>query len=358
MDYHFKSMKISDIVDLIDKDKVNLSPYYQRKDIWTKNDQEALIDSILNNYPLPNLFIYNNEGIMEVVDGQQRIRTIYRFVKNNISSSRGEYFNSIKKEEFLNYKLPIIEIFNLDADDDIAEFYVLVNKKGKHLTTPELYKAEFHDKKFMKLAEEILDEQSFIDLNLFTEASSKRMNDRSYVEELLAYLKYGIQDKKSNIETIYKNDISDEEYEFLKDLFIKVLTPIHALNDVHNLSRTRYKQKNDFYTLFNFVHQNLNQDLKTFKAQYKVLLLISEYISPSNDDCEPLKNYALDCVSQSNSKKARERRLMFFNYILKNKSESLEDNEVLGEIANYIEKGQFFPFTLNKVDEYYLLDIK
>ena len=58
---------------------------------------------------------------------------------------------------------------------------------------------------------------NFIDLNLFTEATSKRMNDRGFVEELLGYLKLGIQEKRSPVETLLENDIIEEDYENLKN---------------------------------------------------------------------------------------------------------------------------------------------
>lgn len=47
--------------------------------------------------------------------------------------------------------------------------------------------------------------------------------------------------------------------------------------------------------------------------QFKVLVFISNngLISPSNDEYDLFKEYAINCVSQSNSKRARELRLSF-----------------------------------------------
>src|SRR5690606_13948302 len=155
--------------------------------------------------------------------------------------------------------------------------------------------------KLLSLVEELLQTQSFIDLDLFSDAASKRMNDTNFMEELVAYLLHGIQDKKSNIEEIYKKDISEEQSEQARTLFLSVILRINKLNDLHPLAHTRYKQKNDFYTLFNFVNEHRDLPDTALQMQYEVLRLIGPYISPSNEDCAPLREYALNCVSQSNS---------------------------------------------------------
>lgn len=358
MKFHFSTLTIKELIELIDKEKIDLSPSYQRKDIWTRNDQESLIDSILSNFPLPNFFIYKNKtGKYEMVDGQQRARTIHRFYHGNITDSDGKSIDNIILEDFENYNLSITEITNLNNSDEISSFYVLVNKKGKHLNTPELHKAEYKDSNYLELSEDLLDVQEFMNLNLFTEASSRRMNDRNYVEELIAYLVYGIQDKKKIIETIYKQDINEDEVSILKERFIQIINIFDFLNKYHPIKKTRFKQKNDFYTFFNFVDQNIKQDEYFFLYQYKILLSISNYISPSEEDSKSLREYALNCVSQSNSKKAREYRLLFFNSILKNKDKDISKNLILSDIANYIDNKQIFDVNFKEIGSYYLINI-
>ncbi|WP_338359819.1 DUF262 domain-containing protein [Yeosuana marina] len=358
MKFYFSSLTIKELIELIDKGNIDLSPPYQRKDIWTRNDQESLIDSILSNFPLPNFFIYKNKtGKYEMVDGQQRARTIHRFYYGNITNSYKKSINDVDKYNFENYILSVTELTELKNSNEIADFYVLVNKKGKHLNTPELHKAEYNDSNYLKLAEDLLDVQEFMNLNLFTEATSRRMNDRNYVEELIAYLVYGIQDKKKIIEIIYKEDIKDDNIGELKDRFTQIINIFDFLNNHYPIQKTRFKQKNDFYTFFNFIDQNIGQSQDLFLYQYKVLLSISEYISPSEEESKSLREYALNCVSQSNSKKAREYRLLFFNSILKNKEKDISQNIILSDIANYIDEKQIFDVEFREIGDYYLINV-
>lgn len=357
MNYIIKSLEIRKLLNLIEKDLIDLKPYYQRNDIWSRRDQELLIDSIRKGFPLPSFFIYERKKeVYEMVDGQQRTRTILRFINEQITDSNKKLFNEIDSENFLSYKLCITEIYDVESDKEIEEFYVLVNKRGKHLTTPELHKAEYAGTNFLNTVEELLNYQKLMDLNLFTEASSKRMNDRNFIEELTAYLSYGIQDKKKIIEKIYEQDISEEQKDDIQSTFHSVIDKIHLLNEtIVPISKSRYKQRNDFYTLFSFIHQNLDKSINVLKAQYRSLLIVDQYINPSNEDCPPLKEYAINCVSQSNSKKARENRLKFFNSLLLNRESDISKNETIAAIVNFIDDRQLFDVKIKEVEGFYLL---
>ena len=366
MKYTFEELKVSELINLIDKNKIDLNPSYQRNFIWSPKDQSELIDSILEGFPLPNFFIYEKpNGFLEMVDGQQRTTTIYNFSKDRITSTKknGKIKVGEVRNYFLNYKLPIIFLRDVKSPRLLNDFYVLINKKGKHLNTPEVNKSEYYDKRFLKLANELLNNQNFIDLNLFTEATSKRMNDRGFVEELLGYLKLGIQEKRSAVETLLEDDISENDYEPLKKEFNDIIAIIHKMNEIKPLKKTRYRQKNDFYTLFSFVNENIKLEIETLLYQYRILLILNgedkegdQFIRPTNERCFPLKEYALNCVSQSNSKRARIKRLEFFNDILKN--QNTDNNDALIEVLRYL--GDIFgphKIDLKKIEKFDLLNL-
>jgi hypothetical protein len=359
MDYKLKEFTVKELVELIDLDKVNLNPEYQRNFIWSAGDQNDLIDTIIKGYPLPNFFMYEDDnGNLEMVDGQQRSKTIYRFIKGLITSSKktGKLTFSNCNPQLIEYRLPFIVLSNLDTNDSLKDFYVLINKKGKNLNVPEVNKSEYFETNFLKLANNVLDYQNLINLNLFTLAARKRMNDRAYIEEILGYLKMGIKDKKSSVEHLFQNDISDNELEEIQTNFYRVIDKIEMLNDSYRIDKTRYKQKNDFYTLFNFVNENLNANDDLLLYQYKILVLLDgedekgrQFIRPSNGECNTLKEYANNCVTQSNSKKAREDRLKFFNSVLKN--QDTENNFALNDVLEYLEE-------ICKIDEIELISFE
>lgn len=322
MKYSTYEIKVENLIHLIEESKIDLKPSYQRNEVWTRKDQESLIDSILQSFPIPNFFFFKrSDGTLEMVDGQQRARAIFSFYKGLITDSSKKTFDQISQETFLNYKINVTEINEVYDESTIRQFYVLVNKKGIHLNKPEINKAEFAATRFFALVEHLLEMQDFTNLELFTDAVSRRMNDRSYMEELVVYLIMGITDKKNAVDKIYTNDIDEHEQSLVESRFEQILSRLTFLNNYRPVNTSRYKQRNDFYTLFNFINEGIEIDSnEVLLYQYKILLAIENYISPSNEQCIALQNYAYNCITQSNSKKARVERLNLFNQILRNQN--------------------------------------
>ena len=83
MKYSNVEWTIGQLMDLINCNRINLRPPYQRNFIWSPKDQKLLIESLHKGYPLPNFFILKNEdNTYEMVDGQQRAITIHKFINN------------------------------------------------------------------------------------------------------------------------------------------------------------------------------------------------------------------------------------------------------------------------------------
>lgn len=57
-----------------------------RKNVYNVQKQVLLIDSIINNVPLPTFYFWKNlDGNLEVLDGEQRLNSIYNFIHNNFT---------------------------------------------------------------------------------------------------------------------------------------------------------------------------------------------------------------------------------------------------------------------------------
>jgi hypothetical protein len=75
---------ITEFVQHANDNELNLSPSYQRADVWPIRDAQLLIESILRGIPLPSVIILESDesGLVsyEVVDGKQRLTSILRFI--------------------------------------------------------------------------------------------------------------------------------------------------------------------------------------------------------------------------------------------------------------------------------------
>lgn len=75
---------ISEFVGYARDNDLNLSPSYQRADVWPTSSSQLLIESILRGIPLPSIIILervkDERTTYEVVDGKQRLTSILRFI--------------------------------------------------------------------------------------------------------------------------------------------------------------------------------------------------------------------------------------------------------------------------------------
>ena len=80
----FKRYTISEIQKFRNDKKLFINISYQRSKVWKQQQKQALIDSILGNYPIGVLVLWENrKRNFEILDGQQRVETISDFMKND-----------------------------------------------------------------------------------------------------------------------------------------------------------------------------------------------------------------------------------------------------------------------------------
>ena len=67
---------------------------YQRKLVWTVDEKEYLIDSIVNDLPIPLILLaQTDDGKLEIIDGLQRLNAIISFIENRFPIN-GKYFDT------------------------------------------------------------------------------------------------------------------------------------------------------------------------------------------------------------------------------------------------------------------------
>lgn len=336
MEFEIKSFTIRALIKLVKTKSINLNPPYQRNPIWSLDAKQLLIESIKRGYPIPNLFFHKRNGSeFDMVDGQQRTRSIVGYFDGVFKDLHKGIYSKDYFPQFLGYKIAVIVISNVQKNEKMEDYYALVNSSGLRLNRPELKRAEYFQTRFLTLLEDLSSSDAFKSLTLFSQASLDRLNDIDFVSELVGLMAKGITDKKLGVDKLFEEDVTIAKSRKLQGEFNRVIGVLVRLNDIYPIRRTRYRQRNDFYTLFGFIHGNSKQSIEAHNQFYRLLVLIGEDISPTNEECEPFKQYALHCVTQSNSKFAREQRLRFLNELLLNKT--TKPNEVQSQILKFYE---------------------
>jgi len=360
MKYFHTTWSIKQLFEAYSAEKLRLSPHYQRNTVWSSSAQKELIETVFRNRPMPNFFFHEiDSGKFDMVDGQQRARTLLAFIRDQIDTPEGKFFSEISatnpsaRNAFLEYPLNVTIITDLGDDEKIEAFYTLINTTGLRLNRPEVRKAEFYSTRALHLINTISGLELFKELNLFTRLSSARMNDIEFTAELIGRLLFGCSDKKDRIDAIFEKDISENQYEELFTEFCRILEIIKTGAKIVPISKTRYRQKNDFYTIFGFLCDHRELESSTWLVFYEILVRIGYYIRPSQDKCEPLLEYAINCVTQSNSKAARECRQKIIEELLLNQDR--RENTTQANLLTYF---KLTSSDMIQVQNYWTIDPK
>lgn len=76
-------LSLTTLLDDIEQGRLLLNIEYQRKYVWDRSKASRLIESFLLNIPVPVCYFAENEdGTYEVIDGLQRVRTVYDFLED------------------------------------------------------------------------------------------------------------------------------------------------------------------------------------------------------------------------------------------------------------------------------------
>lgn len=176
---------------------LTIQPEYQRNYIYADGKRDvAVIESILKGYPL-GLIYFNKvaDNKFEVLDGQQRITSIGRFVTNKfaIQDDNGmqQYFNSLASElqnKILQTKLLIYECEG--TEPEIKEWFRTINIAGVPLNSQELLNAVYSGP-FVTLAKEEFSNSQNANIQKWSAYISGSANRQEFLERALDWVSKG-----------------------------------------------------------------------------------------------------------------------------------------------------------------------
>lgn len=115
------------------RDRYDLQPDFQREEVWADDKKQLLLDTILKKWDIPKIYLrVVDEENFEVIDGQQRLNTIFAFYSNDITlpknsssnyggSTYGDLPDNIK-DTFDDFELDLVLISNA-SEAEIRELF-------------------------------------------------------------------------------------------------------------------------------------------------------------------------------------------------------------------------------------------
>jgi hypothetical protein len=196
---------ISALFDRMSFKEIDLQPDFQRKDrIWTVAKKSKLIESILMGLPLPALYFGERDDNTDewvVIDGLQRITTIYDYMTGRFSltgldkipSINGNKFSDFDRDEVRRIRefplnVYLIE-FSRNNQEAIVEVFRRLNTLGASLSAQEIRSAlnYGHSVKFLRL----LAESSEFKIATHNKVQPLRQKDMELCLGVIGYILFG-----------------------------------------------------------------------------------------------------------------------------------------------------------------------
>lgn len=319
-------LSFRELISMYDENDL-IKPNLQRKYVWTMDEASRLIDSILLGLPIPSIFLAKKEEKRLIIDGYQRIKTVYDFVngifsKNNktfkLSNSkiinerwRGKSFLELTEDEQRRIKNTTIHAIIFEQkrpnnDSGMYQIFERINTSGRTLCSQEIrnciYQGEYNEL-LMEL------NKNSIWREILNCEEDPRMTD---VENILRYFaiknlpkteefsKNQINLKKYlNDNMSLKCNLSDNEYKEYKFDFINTLEKVYEYlgkTAFNNISEKKDEQGNWVYS---------NQFVNKFHPTiYEAIMLSFNFALKRNLKFENLKEKQLKLLNDISFREA------------------------------------------------------
>ena len=292
-----------------------MTPSYQRNAVWTERQKSYLVDSVLNGYPIPEIYVQeviDEEGSSKciIVDGQQRLRAILEYENNEfgLNTEDSPSFNGAKfcelssdlKKKFYSYNFVVRSLPEL-SDSEIRQIFKRLNQNVEALNAQELRKAAYTGP-LISLVSTLSKRREWSLLRIFTPNDVKRMKDEEFISELALAIVEGITNKKDNLESFYEN--SEINFPYVDKIYNSVIIILKTLSPISSdIARSRWRNKTDFYTLFLALNKHLsklpfddNEQLdnlreKLIEISNEVYACLKVNEGAQNSFSEEIKNY-------------------------------------------------------------------
>lgn len=258
-------------------ERLEIKPPFQRRPVWTPRQKCYLIETILLDFPIPEIYVQRSvtaEGkeTFAVVDGQQRVRSVLQFIGSETDEDEQEFnkfmldrldsasewrglsfgdLNDEQRKAFFSYEFTVRYLYT-ESDADTKDVFRRLNKYLTPLKPQELRNATYSGP-FAKLAEKLADDEYWAENKIITPAAIRRQSDVEFVSELMIGALHGPQGgAPSLIDNYYSMyEDYDDEFPHQRSVTSDFRRTLDAIRDVlPNVKDLRWGNKTDFYTMF------------------------------------------------------------------------------------------------------------
>ncbi|GAA4256078.1 DUF262 domain-containing protein [Azospirillum formosense] len=334
--------KIRELIVMVRDGKLLPRPEFQRRLVWTRENKNEFIDTVLKGYPFPEIYICDGEidnetgdGTQLLVDGLQRVSTLIQYFhgSSELRLTTVPIYKDLAPEErdaFLQYEVAVRDLGSLKRAE-IVEIFRRLNATKYSLTDIEINNA-LYSGALKRYAESVSSDKIFIDNGVFSALDFKRMGDLKFSLQIIVTMIGGYFNRDDELEDAlarYNDDFSlepeiDTRFRRVKDF----------IEECGFHSKSRIWRKSDLFTAFVELDRLINISGERLDPLETIERLESFYSSIKDEavDNRKISGIYYKAAIQANADRTnRLRRGLIFSGVVQGKSEDVIMNELVQE---------------------------
>ncbi|MFG2043148.1 DUF262 domain-containing protein [Dactylosporangium sp. NPDC048998] len=313
--------KVREIMADLANDRLVPRPEFQRRLVWTQKHKQAFIRTVLEGLPFPEIFLCDGEvdlttgeGQRLVVDGQQRVTTLFQYFTSSPEFTLGDLkaYSDLADEEkraYLNYEVVVRDLGTL-TEDEVREVFHRMNSTNYGLNAIEVNNARFAGP-LKELASSLSEEPFFEDHKVFNVVDIRRMRDVGWCLTLLITFMSGY----FNRDTEHENFLRRHNDELLEadDLRGRIDRAIQLAEALNLGEDSRAWQKADLLTLLTEIDRSAlsvddREAIEAAGTRLRGFYSAVEAVNAGEDSSSEAQQYHAAVISGSNERARRLRR--------------------------------------------------
>ncbi len=250
--------KIVELFNMMKTGELVLHPDFQRKLVWNNRHKENFIETILRGFPFPEIYFADGDLDLErmksqtlVVDGQQRLSTIYQYITGDelLECKSIPKFSELEKQQqelFLRHPVVVRDLKSI-SPTEIREVFRRINSVSYALNAIEINNA-LYEGAFIDVAKQISGQGILGELDFMSKNEFDRMKDMEFILLVMSTVELGAYfSNNKEIETLIKQ--YDDEYPNAEPMKVGVIGAMEYVKSLKLPSDSIWLSKSGMFTL-------------------------------------------------------------------------------------------------------------
>jgi hypothetical protein len=251
--------KLLELFNMMKDGSLILKPYFQRNLVWNDKHKSNFIETILLDLPFPEIYLADGDIDLVsqtsktlVVDGQQRMNTIYQYVTGSSDFKvqgirRFAELTDTEKTMFYDYKIVARDLGRID-DDKLINIFQRINSVQYALNAMEINNALYRGE-FITTARDILENNEFFrQVDIFSESEYSRMKDIEFILLIMSTIEEGGYFSSGKEIGTYVQKF-DEDYPNKQEMLNNINTAFSLIEKCNFQPDSLWMKKSNFFVL-------------------------------------------------------------------------------------------------------------